>query len=75
LQFTVFLYGNVRFSPCTVSFWSSSVALQPRSGLGLSYGFHDSNSTMWVNCFFLQRNILCCTERTDGTPLVNLVFM
>jgi hypothetical protein len=27
---------------------SSSVALQPTSGLGLSCGFHDSYSTMWV---------------------------
>jgi hypothetical protein len=27
---------------------SSSVALQPRSGLGLPCGFHDSYSTMWV---------------------------
>jgi hypothetical protein len=28
--------------------WSSSVALQPRSGLGLPCWFHDSYSTMWV---------------------------
>jgi hypothetical protein len=27
---------------------SSSVALQPRSGLGLPYGFHNSYSTMWA---------------------------
>jgi hypothetical protein len=27
---------------------SSSVALQPRSGLGIPYGFRDSYSTMWV---------------------------
>jgi hypothetical protein len=27
---------------------SSSLALQPRSSLGLPYGLHDSYSTMWV---------------------------
>jgi hypothetical protein len=48
---------------------SSSVALQPRSGLGLPYGFHDSYSTMWVisSTIVLVRDTLIQPSETSSS--------
>jgi hypothetical protein len=46
MQNLTLAHGQIGYAVIWCEWWWS-VALQPRPGLGLPYGFHESNSTMW----------------------------